>query len=254
MVVYLDILLFLNFFVDFLLLLGTNRLGGYPPNKARAALAAAFGAVYGIATLIPGFSFLGNTLWRTVSLLIMGGIAFGFHRNALRRIFLFYLLSMALGGVAMGGSKGSFFGVLGAAAAVGFLCIFGFRGKIGKEFLPVELTCGNNKVTLTALCDTGNSLRDPITGQPVLIIGPAAAVRLTGLTAEELRDPVGTIGKLPGLCLVPYRAVGQKGGMLLALRLQNVRIGSWIGTQTVAFAPDGLGDNTEYQALTGGVL
>lgn len=254
MVVYLDILLFLNFFVDFLLLLGTNRLGGHPPNHRRAALAAALGALYGIATLMPGFSFLGNTLWRTVSLLFMGGIAFGFHRNALRRIFLFYLLSMALGGVAMGSQKGSFWSLLGAAAAVGLLCVFGFRGKMGREFLPVELTCGENKVRLTALCDTGNSLRDPITGQPVLIIGAQAAKRLTGLTEKELQDPVSTIGKIPGLCLVPYRVVGKSGGMLLAIRLQNVKIGTWQGTRTVAFAPEGLGDNTEYQALTGGVL
>ena len=55
MVVYLDILLFLNFFVDFLLLLGTNRLAGHPPQKGRAAFAAALGGVYGIATLLPGF-------------------------------------------------------------------------------------------------------------------------------------------------------------------------------------------------------
>ena len=254
MVIYLDILIFLNFFVDFLLLIGTNRLGGHPPNYRRAALAAALGALYGIATLMPGFSFLGNTLWRTVFLLFMGGIAFGFRRNALRRILLFYLLSMALGGVAMGLENGGAWGILGAAAAVSLLCIFGFRGKIGKEFLPVELTYGEKNVKLTALCDTGNTLRDPITGQPVLIVGLQAASRLTGLTEKELRDPVGTMGKLPGLCLVPYRAVGKSGGMLLALRLQNVKIGTWQGTRTVAFAPEGLGENTEYQALTGGVL
>jgi len=252
-VVYLDILLFLNFFVDFLLLLGTNRLAGYPSRKGRAALSAALGGVYGITTLLPGFSFLGNTLWRTVCLLFMGIIAFGFHKNAVRRILLFYLLSMALGGVAMGGS-GGIWGIVGAAMAVAALCIFGFRGKLGKEFLPVELTYGENKIKLTALRDTGNSLRDPITGESVLIIGLGAAKRLTGLTEKELYDPVGAIGKLPGLRLVPYRAVGKEGGMLLALRLQNVRIGTWRGTKTVAFAPEGLGENTEYQALTGGVL
>lgn len=254
MVIYLDILLFLNFFVDFLLLIGTNRLGGHPPNYRRAALAAALGGGYGIITLLPGFSFLGNTLWRTVLLLFMGGIAFGFQRNALRRILLFYLLSMALGGVAMGLESGGIWSLLGAAAAVTALCIFGFRGKLGKEFLPVELTYGENKVKLTALRDTGNGLCDPITGQPVLIVGAQAAKRLTGLTEKELLDPVGTIGKLPGLCLVPYRAVGKNGGMLLALRLQNVKIGTWQGTRTVAFAPEGLGDNKEYQALTGGIL
>ena len=253
MVVYLDILLFLNFFVDFLLLLGTNRLAGYPPRKGRAAIAASLGAIYGIFTLLPGFSFLGNTLWRTVCLLFMGAIAFGFHKNAVRRIFLFYLLSMALGGVAMGGS-GGIWGIVGAAMAVAALCIFGFRGKLGKEFLPVELAYGENKIRLTALRDTGNTLRDPITGEPVLIIGLSSATHLTGLTEKDLRDPVVAMEKLQGARLVPYRAVGKSGGMLLALRLQNVKIGTWEGKRTVAFAPEGLGENTEYQALTGGGL
>lgn len=253
MVVYLDILLFLNFFVDFLLLLGTSRLAGYPTRKGRAALAAGLGSVYGIVTLLPGFSFLGNTLWRTVCLLLMGIIAFGFQRNAIRRIVLFYLLSMALGGVAMG-TSGGIWGIVGAAVAVAALCIFGFRGKLGKEFLPVTLTYRENTVTLTALRDTGNSLRDPITGESVLIVSSYAAQRLTGLTKDDLQDPASAIGKLPGLRLIPYRAVGKSGGMLLALRLQNVKIDAWQGTKTVAFAPEGLGESGEYEALTGGVL
>ena len=44
MEVYLDILMLLNFLVDFLLLTGTNRLAGFPPGAGRAALAAALGA------------------------------------------------------------------------------------------------------------------------------------------------------------------------------------------------------------------
>lgn len=254
MVVYLDILLILNFFVDFFLLLGTNRLSGYPPGGRRAALGAALGAVYGCACLIPGFSFLGNTLWRTVSLLLMGFIAFGFQKNAVRRCVLFYLLSMALGGVALGLGKGSAWTLIGGAAGVTLLCIFGFRGYMGKHFVPVELCYGGQKISLTALQDTGNSLRDPLTGQPVLVIGSDAANKLTGLTADQLRDPAGALTAIPGLRLVPYRAVGRESGMLLALKMENVKIGSFRGSHMVAFAPEGLGENGEYQALTGGRL
>lgn len=254
MVVYLDILLILNFFVDFFLLLGTNRLAGYGPSYRRAALAAALGAAYSGCCLIPGFSFLGNTLWRTVCLGGMGGIAFGFQRSAIRRCILFYLLSMALGGVALGMEKGNALTLISAAGAVAVLCLLGFRGKLGKQFVSVELTYGEKQLTLTALRDTGNSLRDPITGQSVLIIGPEAAGKLTGLTKEQLKDPPSAISVLPGLCLVPYRAVGKQGGLLLAMRLHKVKIGSHIGKCTVAFAPEGLGENGEYEALTGGSL
>ncbi len=254
MVVYLDVLLILNFFVDFFLLLGTNRLAGYPPGIRRSALGAALGAIYGGACLLPGFSFLGNTLWRTVSLLLMGGIAFGFRRNAVRRCVLFYLLSMALGGVALGLGAGNLWTLIGAAFGVAALCIFGFRNHFGKHFVTVELSYGGQTVTLTALQDTGNSLKDPLTGQQVLVIGPEAAQKLTGLTIDQIRDPAKALTALRGLRLVPYRAVGRESGMLLALRMENVKIGSFRGSRMVAFAPEGLGENGEYQALTGGNL
>ncbi len=254
MVVYLDILLILNFFVDFFLLLGTNRLAGFPPAPGRAALSAALGAVYAGACLIDGFSFLGNTLWRTVCLAFMGIIAFGFQKSAIRRCILFYLLSMALGGVALGMEQGSTLTLIAAAFGVAALCIFGFRGKVGKQFVPVKLCYGEKAISLTALRDTGNTLRDPLTGQSVLIIGPEAAESLTGLTRTQLSDPASNISAISGLRLVPYRAVGRQGGLMLALRLNNVKIGAWQGSCTVAFAPEGLGGNGEYEALTGGSL
>jgi stage II sporulation protein GA (sporulation sigma-E factor processing peptidase) len=125
---------------------------------------------------------------------------------------------------------------------------------LGKHFVPVELSYGGEKVTLTALQDTGNSLRDPLTGQPVLVIGANAAQKLTGLTPEQIRDPAKALTALPGLRLVPYRAVGRQNGMLLALKMDNVKIGAFRGSRVVAFAPEGLGENGEYQALTGGKL
>ena len=107
---------------------------------------------------------------------------------------------------------------------------------------------------MTALQDTGNTLCDPVTGRPVLVVGVEIAQQLTGLTQQQLRCPVEAIAEapLPGLRLIPYRAVGQPSGLLLALRLQDVRIGNWKGSSLVAFAPDGLSREGAYQALTGG--
>jgi stage II sporulation protein GA (sporulation sigma-E factor processing peptidase) len=107
---------------------------------------------------------------------------------------------------------------------------------------------------LTALQDTGNTLRDPITGRQVLVVGADVAQKLTGLTVQQLKKPVENVGLLPGLRLIPYRAVGQEAGLLLALKLPQVKIGTWQGNSLVAFAPEGLSPDGAYQALTGGVL
>ena len=255
--VYLDVAVLLNFLIDFLLLLGTNRLAGYPPGAGRAALAAALGSVYAGCCLLPGFRFLGNLLWRLVSLGLMSTIAFGWKKTALRRGILFVFLRMALGGVALGIGSGGLFALVAAAAGVSLLCLLGFRGKAGgSSYVPVELQYAGKRLRLTGLQDTGNTLRDPVTGQQVLVAGAEVAEELTGLTAQQLQTPVETLASaaLPGLRLIPYRAVGQKGGMLLAMRLTDVKVGSWRGSSIVAFAPEGLGKDGAYQVLTGGAI
>lgn len=255
MPVYIDFVVLLNFLVDFLLLLGANRLCGHPPKWGRAAIAAALGGIYGGVCLLPGFAFMGNILWRTVSLLLMSTIAFGFSINALRRGVVFAFLSMALGGIAMGVGKGGFWGIVLPAALLVLLCGVGFSGRIGsKKLIPVELRTQDQCVRLTALQDTGNTLKDPLTGSPVMVVAAEIAEQLTGLTREQLKKPVESVGILPGLRLIPYHAVGTEAGFLLAQRFPKVRIGAWQGSSLVAFAPGGLSSDGEYQALTGGMV
>lgn len=256
MTVYFEMVVLLNFLVDYFLLLGTNRLCGYPPGWRRAVWGALLGAVYGGICLLPGFSFMGNTLWQIVFLLGIGIVSFGFSMSAVRRSLIFVLLSTALGGIASGLDNHGIGGLLFAAAGLCALCIFGFRNKPGGiQYIPVELQYGEKHIRLTALHDTGNSLTDPVTGRPVLVVCGEIARKLTGLTIRELSEPVDTLAKgvVPGLRLVPYQSVGQPCGLLLALRIPNVKIGTWEGSSLVAFAPERLSREGEYEALTGGV-
>ncbi len=254
---YLDLALLLNTLVDGLLLLGTNRLAGCRPRWSRCLLAALVGGLYARVSLTPGFFFLGNTLWRLVFLGIMGGIAFGLDKSGWKRSGLFALLSMAMGGMATGLGKASLPVYLLCAAGIWLLCRIGLAGVgEGKEYVPLEIRYGDRQVRLTALRDTGNSLRDPITGERVLVIGADAAGKLTDLTAAQLRNPLETMGKrvLPGLRLIPYRAVGQPAGLMLCMRLKDVKLGNRCGAALVAFAPDCIGRDEGFQALTGGGL
>lgn len=254
--IYLELVVLLNFLVDGLLLLGTNRLAGHPPQWGRCVLGALVGGIYGGMCLVPGFRFLGNTLWRLVFLGIMGGVAFGMERSGWKRSGLFALLSLALGGMAMGFGQVSIPMLLLCTGGIWLLSRIGLGGMSGKDYVPLEIRYRDRMVRLTALRDTGNSLRDPITGEQVLVIGADAAGKLTDLTAAQLRNPLETVGNrvLPGLRLIPYRAVGQPAGMLVAMRLQNVKVGDRCGAALVAFAPECIGRNEGFQALTGGGL
>lgn len=251
---YLDVLWALNFGVDLLLLLATNRLAGYPTALGRLVPAAVIGGVYGCACILPGLYFLAGTVWRMVFLGIMGGVAFGFRKESIRRCVLFTLLSMALGGIALGLGRGGFFSVLFCAAMVCFMCLYGLRGRLGSKFLPVEVNCQGKRHRFTAMVDTGNTLTDPVTGQQVLVVSSCLAGSLLGLQEADLKDPVAAVTRIRGGRLIPYQGVGTPGGLLAAKRFEDVTIGKQRGGCLIAFAPQEFGKNGGYEALTGGVL
>lgn len=254
--VYLDMVMLLNFLVDFLLILGTNRLTGYPPEGTRAAGASFLGSIYAAACLVPGFRFLGNILWRIVFLILIAVLAFGWNLGTVRRGAVFTLLSMALGGIAGGMQARHFPAICLCALLLWLLCRVGFGGHLGeREYVPVELSWQDRKLHILALRDTGNTLRDPLTGESVLVCGADVGEELLNLPRHTFLDPAGTVasGILPGLRLIPYRAVGQPAGMLLALRLKDVKIGEQRVNPLVAFAPHEIAKGEAYRMLTGGM-
>lgn len=250
--VYLDLVMGLNFLVDYLLLSASQRLSGFTGNRKRLLAAAAVGAVYSGGCCLPGFGFLAQLHWRIISLLLICAAAFGWDKAALRRGGIFLLLTMALGGLAMQLERGNSLTLLLAGGCLWMLTMAAFGGKVGgRSFLPLEISDGEQTICLTALVDSGNTLRDPVSGEEVLVIGPEEARCLTGLSKEQLSSPMDTLSRqgVPGLRLIPYRAVGGSG-MLLAKRFSQVRLGNKSGSALVAFAPHHLGDGT-YQALAG---
>ena len=257
MAIYADVVMLINGLVDFLLLMGTNRLSGFPAEGKRAACAAVFGAVYSGVCLMPGFYFLGNIFWRMIALVGISGLAFGWNRSAVKRCAMFLLLSMAMGGMALGLGKSNALTLLLSAGVLWLVCAVSFDGGKGcGGYIPLEICYQGRRISLLALRDTGNTLRDPITGEGVFILSQTAASRLTGLTAEQLSNPLETITQRPisGLRLIPFHSVGCASGMLLAMRMEHVKIGSRVRQAIVAFAPEGLGKGDVYQALIGGMV
>ncbi len=237
-------------------MLGTNRLCGFGLGIKRAVPAALLGAIYAGACLLPGFRFLGNLLWRLVSLTLMSIIAFGLSDSALRRGILFILLSMALGGIAVLLDGDDFWALVLSALAVCFMCVMGFRGKAGQQrYVSVTICYGGKRAEVTALVDTGNTLRDPLSGRPVLVVDETVAAKLAGFTSQQLSHPVETLasGTFSGLRLIPYTAIGNTAGMLLGVRPDSIVIDGKESEYMVAFAPQRLGQG-RYQALAGGAL
>ena len=254
--IYADVVMGLNFLVDLLLLMAADRLAGYPASPGRWALGATVGAAYSGLCLMPGFYFLAGAGWRMVFLGLMAMTAFGWNVSALRRGLVFTLLSMALGGLALGFGGMEVNGLILAAIGLWALCRFGV-GTVGEQtYVPVTLRREGRELKVLALRDTGNTLRDPITGEQVLVAGADVAQELLGVTAHQLAHPVETLarGSVPGLRLIPYHSVGRSGGMMLALRMKDTSVGKIRGDVIVAFAPEKIGQGEMYRMLTGGAV
>lgn len=266
MEIYVDGYIVLNFLMDYLLLWAAAAWTGVERRGWRLILGAAVGGAYGGLSLAPGFQFLGNAMWQAVFFLLMAFSAFGWGRQLFRQCILMMMLSMALGGSAyllrQNGRLGFF-----ALACVGTLLAIGCRMAARGGFTPagdlvkVDIRLGARETTVIALRDTGNSLRDPITGQPVLVAQWETAQRILPipLSQEELERPAETMvalqGRAPNLRfrLIPYKAVGTGSGMLLAVRCDKVEAGGHFLGNLVAFSPNTFSENGTYQALTGGI-
>ena len=100
--------------------------------------------------------------------------------------------------------------------------------------VTAEIRFGGHRITLTALIDSGNLLRDPVTGLPVIVISRRAAARLTML------PPPGRLS--PGMRLLSVRTIA--GTTLMAVfRPSAVFLevgGAWRAVSAmVGLAPDG---------------
>ena len=282
-VIYIDSLFLLNFTVNYLLLLAAGRLAGEILCRPRLAAGAALGAAYAAAVFFPGMGFLLHPLCKLAAAVLMLLLGYGGSRRLLRVSLVFFGVAAAFGGGIfaiglLGGrgltlSNGVFYSamdlrlILLSAAGCYLLLSLVFR-RTGRyagprgEILPALLTLQGRRVALSALVDTGNTLTDPVTNRPVMV---AEGEKLSPLfppgqapDPQELRDPVSALTRLApavgrGRCrLLSYQAVGVDCGLLLAVRLDQVRVGREdYGSILVAISPTRLSDGGGYSALIG---
>ena len=247
------VLVFLfGWLVNFLLILGVCQMYTNESTILRLILASMLCALGGVFLLRLSLKGYLNLILGCGVMILSGIIAFGWRIGSLRCCAMFLLLRIAVAGALDPLAILQPWPLLLASMLLLFLCVADIQGVFG-NLIPIELSYGTNRIALTALRDTGNTLRDPVTGRPVLILGADAAENLTGLTINQLRNPVDTMGTLPGLRLIPYRTIDGQG-MLLALQLPKVRVGGRSRSALVAFAPEVLSKEGKFQALAGGVI
>lgn len=278
MTVYPDEVFFLNTLLD-LFLLGTARLlSDCPKRRYRTVLAALFGGLYaGACAVVP---LLSGIVFRLLAAVVLCLLAFGWGKAALRQSALFLLVCCGFGGMVLLAallwkSKVRFFGgmpyyllnqrllllLAGLLYSAVFLTMRHLCRHFG-ELVSVRLCVQGHCAQVTALCDTGNTLKDPLTAEPVIITDLQTAKKLfpqVGITRDDLRHPAGLMQRLCLLCpeakprLLPFRTVGE-GGLLLGVRCDRIDInGKQTQQHILAFSSEAFSGEMTYQAITGGI-
>lgn len=227
MVVYVDILLALNWWIDFLLLLGVRRSMGGGGKPWRLAAGALVGALSCFTLFLPPISVWLSLFIRFVAAVGMVAVAFGLRprRDGIRRVLLLFAWSAGLAGLC--GALYFFLAPQGfyvfngvvyysvpplllvalTVACYGVLWLFEqvLRRRAPKEHIfRVRLTCADHTVTFSCLYDSGNHLIEPFSGKAVLVVEREVA--------EELLTYIPAVSELPaGWRLIPYNTLGGNG-------------------------------------------
>lgn len=235
MTIYLDVVFIENLVMNLSVILSEAVLLNSLNKLIRKIGSALIATAYYILTLIfPKFS--GFQVF--VGILIIF-IAFR-PRNLkllIKQVFLFYFINFVFAGTSFAlicaFNKGKFsifngvvvgnfsvFKVFLAVIIAIIMLIYFFRKRSKHVFKDVVISISGKVKEIRLLLDTGNLLREPYTGKPVMIVEKSA---LKNVIDEKLFNDLEKMLKggeiIPdGMFLIPYRSLGNSLGFLLGIK------------------------------------
>lgn len=174
MKVYLDLIIIINFFYDFLILASTSTLLKRNIGISKIIVSSILGEL-SLITLFIGLDKIVLILFKIGLSLIMIIVSFG-KKHLLENTFYFYVITIILGGSSyMLGGDDYLINIILLAVISPFIItlyiksIREYKNKINCLF-DVVLIEGTSTYKINGYLDTGNKLIDPITRLPVIMI------------------------------------------------------------------------------------
>lgn len=242
MVIYADILIFVNTIIDYFLLRLTAKICRSDFKEIRLIAGAFTGGLFSLYILIPQSNVITEFAARIAFCLLMSFVAFGFRsfRKILREFILLFSVSFLYAGFMYSiwyvfkpngiviNNGVVYFDVsplfLIVVAAVCYILISVVmaiinRRKIKAAECDIQIECGTKSVNARALLDTGHRLTDEITGSAVIIVDKAVGERLFGHIT--VNTPIMSDGDYSGFRVIPYKTIDSEG-ILPAFRCEKM--------------------------------
>lgn len=255
MIIYADVLFIINVLMDTTLIWAAGMLLKEKIQIAKILLGASAGAAMYIITLFFPYSGpLGQILLTIFSISL--SIVISYRPKTFMRLLQITLLTVILAFIASGviislmimrsyWVPKTAFKVIGDAFSYKLLAItsllFYISIKIGrkyfirtvadpKEYCDITIYIENKKVQLRALIDTGNSLKDNLTKNHIIVAEYQAVKKLIPVDDGIADDSVKMFKYLSEtdlktrLRLIPFKSIGNQNGILLGIKLDKAEI------------------------------
>lgn len=256
MTIYVDVVLLENLCMNYIILFGTAYIIKIKIKQIRIILASLLGAVYAVLAYAEIFPMYANLITKIILSICMIYIAFNPKKikGLIKELIVFYLVSFALGGCAFAllylvrpqdifMKDGVYIGTYPLKIAllggiVGFIITYiafkVVKTRITKNEIIYKAVVNirGKQLEINVLLDTGNMLKDPISGDSVIMIEKN---KLNSIFPEKILNNIDKIlgGDLEStesleyrkrLRFIPFTSVGKQNGMLLGIKADSVTI------------------------------
>ena len=270
--IYLDVLISLNIFINYFILLGTAKFNKIPVRKLRLFFGAFFGALTSMLILFPPLTSILNFLIKLFIALIIILITFGVSdkKTFFKNLLTFYLVTFLFLGsmiaiwliftpIGMVINNNIIYFDIPAiiiilSSLLSYFIVFLINKFISinlpkKVFCNLKIYNSNSYCDILAKIDTGNSLKEPFSLAPVIIVKENA---ITNIISEDLKKYLFSLKKNNLSCfdnknfrIIPFNTINSSG-LLPAFKPDKIYINNKICTKDTYIAicdDDKLNDN-----------
>lgn len=280
-----------NLIINYIILYATKRFTRTETSNLRLIIASLIGALYAFAVFFPSLQFMVKFLAKIAVSILIVIVAFNPVRlySFVKQFATFYIVTFVFGGAALAFfyffdievffGEGIFY-IQGLPSLVKLLFVaiilslillkfaWGYIQKIiSKEraFIPITIYLNSKRVDIMALMDTGNSLKDPISKTPVIIVEFFALKELLPNNIQDIfleynENNLEIISKIMSKAtdeikfrLIPFKSIGLENGMLLGFKPDKVALKdeecTTISNIVVGIYNNSLSPDNKYMAL-----
>lgn len=273
MVIYADVIFFVNFIFSYMLLYVLGKVIYKEKAKIiRLVLSSTIGGISACIIFCLDLNVYAVHLSRLVSVAIMLLVAYNKgYRGILKKIVWyitvsgiilsaeFMVMTMINGKIDITVRNGiAYFDInpkifilsLTISSVIMFVILKMFKLRQNKKYYVLNITHNNRTISVCGLFDSGNLLKEPITSKPVTILEWEAVKELLNITCD-FSDVLNHSDKLK-LWAIPFTSLGNPTGIMMAFLVDKIDIFEENVTSSKSFigiSEEKLSPNGEYHAL-----